>query len=560
MRRVVWGALEAGPSRVLLGVLGAGSLCLVGFAGGPAALLVAAAVILAVHASVRTLVRPEHRARLWSWVMAATLIRIAFAAALHLVLVQRNPHGALFLDDAGYVQIAAALAQSWRGEAPPPYIDPSFDHNFVKGAALLFLVAGSGALALKLVNTLLGVLAALVLYRAMLSARLPGAVIGMGLMLVFPSLVLWSALALKDTFSLLFSLIALWSVTAFAQSRRWIWFLGTIAALLALENVRAFLFVILAVSWPLGLFIALPRDRIVPAAAAALAAGLLLVSTSALHFLNPNMVTASTYIRQAMARGANSGFVAPLPVLRAEACTLFVVSVPGRTAAPGPPRQFYVPPGTELVVEAPGREPIGREVVVRPGDFVAVAGATPCPSLADPSQTVVVSDPRSVVTPAPAPAVAGPGPRPVVTPAPVAAVVISEARNVVSTPAPATQESFAFSRDVAAALVHLPVGVFALLAAPVPLMARTTAELAATPEMLVWYPIVVLAVIGVVRIGAQGRARYAYGLIVLLVVSLVLSLYEGNLGTLVRHRAMVIPFVIALAAAALAELRVRRMR
>lgn len=515
--------------------------------GGLTAAAVAALLLVTLWAFTRAFVLPDDRRWAADLVIGIVGLRFLGAALLHFALSGRGPYGALFLDDAGYVQIALSLADHWHARGAAPFIDPSFDHNYVKLAAAVFYLIGPSILALKLLNTVLASAAALLLYRTVIAAGWPGRRLSLGLMLVFPSVVLWSALALKDSYSLAFSMLAVWSVTEFVVSRRYLpWFLVTLAALLAIENVRAFLFILLVVAWPIALAIALPSRRMVPVGAAAIIAFLLLAITPALNYINPNIVTASVAVRQNMAAGAGSSFVAPLPVIRAQPCTLFVVTVAGRTPAPGAPRQRDVAVGDELVVEAPGRTPGPGQVLVRPGDIVAVAGATPCPVAVIPTSTPVTTPPTTPVPGSPGPPPT-PTPRPTPVPTLPPVVVAPQARNIVSTPAPQTQDALAFSRDLMATLVHLPVGLLALLVSPFPPLARTWGELLAAPEMLVWYATLALALIGVRQLGAQARARFAYGLIASAMIATVLILFEGNLGTLVRHRAMVIPFAVALA-------------
>lgn len=514
--------------------------------GGLIAGLAAAILIGAVAGLTRALLARDDRDWTLDVLVGIVGLRFAVAALLHAALSTRGPFGAMFLDDAGYVQIALSLADHWHARGAAPFIDPSFDHNYVRLAAALFYLVGPSILTLKLVNTVFAVAAALFLYRTVVAAGWPGRRVSLMLMLVFPSIVLWSALALKDSYSLAFSLLAVWSVAEFVVTRRYLpWFAITLFALLAIENVRAFLFVLLVVAWPIGLAIALSARRVAPVGIAAAISFLLLAITPALNYLNPNIVTASVAVRQNMAAGAGSSFVAPLPVIRAQPCTLFVVTVPDRTPVPVP-RQIDVAVGDELVLETPGRTPGPGGVMVRPGDIVAVAGATPCPVAVAPTPP-----------PTPAPGQTGPPRTPAPSLPPV--VVAPQARNVVSTPAPQTQDALAFSRDLMATLLHLPVGLLALLVAPFPLLARTSGELLAAPEMLVWYATLALAAIGVRQLDDGARARFAYGLLVAAMIAGVLSLFEGNLGTLVRHRAMVIPFVVALAGVGATWLRHRYM-
>lgn len=507
-------------------------------AGGPTGLGAAIACIAAVGVATRLLVSVEDRGWASTLIATAVVLRVAFAALLHVILVQRSPEGALFLDDAGYTQLAAALADYWHGRGAAPFLDPSLDHTYVRTAAAVFFAVGPSAIALKLLNTFFGVASAIVVLRMVRAAGLPGRRIALATTLAFPSLVLWSALALKDTYSLFFSLIAIWGVMEYARTRDARWFAVTVSGLLALESVRAFLFVILVVTWPLALAIALSGRRWRPVATAAAISAVLLIVTPALNYLDPNVVTASTYIRRAMAQRAGSSFVVPLPILRAAPCTRFEVTVPGRTPGPGPHRELEVPPGTELVVETAGASYPLDAVLVQPGDVVAVAGATPCPT--------------PTASPIPQPTEPGATPRAAV--ALPAVVVAPQGRNVVSTPPPSGGDGFRFGNDLMETIVHLPVGAAAFLAAPFPPLARSLSELAATPEMLAWYALIVTAAVGLVQTSPVQRRRLAHPLLVAGAVSLVLILYEGNLGTLIRHRAMVIPLLILLAAPGLEHL------
>lgn len=512
-------------------------------AGGVLGFAIAAASLGLSVFMARRLVDGAHRRFVVLAVSIALLLRVVMTAALHIYLQQRNLEAALFLDDAGYVRIAAQLAAHWHGTAPAPLVDSSVDNNYVRLAGALFYVVGPSVMSLKLVNTLMGVASALLVYRTMVAVGLPSPRTGLVLTLAFPSIVLWSALTLKDTYSLMFSLLAVWSVTEFVRTRRyWPWFAITVVGFLAVENVRAFLFVVLAVAWPIGLIIPFGWRRWRPAALATAISAILLASTSALNYLNPSIITASVYVRQSMAQGAASGFVAPLPVLRAQPCTVFVVTVAGRTPTPNP-RRLEVPDGAELAVESPsGGLPHGGQISVRPGDLIITVGNTNC----DQGPTAM-----------PPPGGSSTGQEP-----PTKVVLVEGARNVVSVATEVEPQGPSALDDLIATAAHLPIGLLALLVAPVPLLARSATELMAAPEMLAWYGALVAAAIGLMQVDRVTRARFAYPAMVAVAIALVLSLYEGNLGTLVRHRAMVIPFVLMLSAAGVTTMwhRLRHMR
>lgn len=139
------------------------------------------------------------------------------------------------------------------------------------------------------------------------------------------------------------------------------------------------------------------------------------------------------------------------------------------------------------------------------------------------------------------------------TPAPL--VLSAEARNVVATPAPVVEDSVAMSRDLMDNLRHLPTGVAFLLGAPFVWEWRSASDVATLPEMVAWYATVVLGVWGVWLAFRARRWELAYPFLVAGGVGLVLSLIEGNTGTLLRHRAMLIPWLVMFAAIATAHLR-----
>jgi uncharacterized membrane protein len=84
-----------------------------------------------------------------------------------------------------------------------------------------------------------------------------------------------------------------------------------------------------------------------------------------------------------------------------------------------------------------------------------------------------------------------------------------------------------------------PTGLAYALAAPFPWAARRAVELATIPEMLLWYASMILAVIG---LGVHWRQWRQYVLLLgyLGGTILVMAVAEGTIGTLLRHRTMVI--------------------
>jgi hypothetical protein len=89
---------------------------------------------------------------------------------------------------------------------------------------------------------------------------------------------------------------------------------------------------------------------------------------------------------------------------------------------------------------------------------------------------------------------------------------------------------------------------------PRPWDARSRAELAYLPEQMVWYVVLVLAVVGTFaglrRDALVTSVFVAYSVIALMIV----ALSSGNVGTLVRHRSFALPFLIALSAVGVAAI------
>jgi hypothetical protein len=89
----------------------------------------------------------------------------------------------------------------------------------------------------------------------------------------------------------------------------------------------------------------------------------------------------------------------------------------------------------------------------------------------------------------------------------------------------------------------LPIGLWHVLAAPFPWAAESITERATIPEMFAWYAALALAAIAIVLHWRRWR-DYAHLLGYIGAIAIVLALTQGNLGTLIRHRAMLIPVVL----------------
>ena len=366
------------------------------------------------------------------------------------------------------------------------------------------------------------------------------------LLLVFPSIAFWSALGLKDAYVIFFLLASLWTSSEFIRTRKPIWILATALIMLPIESVRNYIFVIDAIAW-LAIVLAVGglRARVVTGAAVSAAVLALFVVTQPFADFGPNPFYIPILTRNINAAAARSAFLTPAPVVNGNAGDRFVVFVGGATAAPNTtPRVVVVQPGDQIVVvsasaagepgsTAPSLPP--GQVAVRPGDIIVIGGT-----------------PASTQTPA-----AGSTAAPPATPR-VLELQASLRSTVGSGEAPEDQ-STSIGGSLMTNLEALPRGVFFTLFAPFPWSVPQTIEQAATiPEMIGWYACLLLAAVGTGVLLRRRDLRYAHGLATAAGLLIVLALIQANLGTLVRSRAMLIPYVLVLAAVGWEALRVRR--
>jgi hypothetical protein len=95
---------------------------------------------------------------------------------------------------------------------------------------------------------------------------------------------------------------------------------------------------------------------------------------------------------------------------------------------------------------------------------------------------------------------------------------------------------------------------------PLPWNIESRAALAFLPEQMAWFVLLLLAPIGVAA--GNRRAPLVTWLLVAfaLAAAIPVALTSGNVGTLVRHRGLAVPFMVWLSAAGAAELAVRARR
>jgi hypothetical protein len=554
-QRVRWVTREIvdWPVRMLLlVVLVACSSLILSFAnGGGWALcvsLLSAAVVIAVIAFVAD---PSDR-RFLLFVGITTLFgRHIVTLIFDMVVLARTATHSFAPDEALYLRLASKLVDKWHD--PSVYIDPEdgfFQSEYVLTVARIFYWIGPNVIVIKLINTTFAVLTALLAYRTMANLQLPGRRWSFAITLLFPSVVLWSALALKDAYVWLFIVAAVWTSSEYIRSRNHWWHIATLAALLPIESVRRYIFVTMGIAWLFVILAVQGRERLRAAAVIASTLVFILVLFRPLRDLGVNVLYVPIAIRESGAIGGRTSFVDAVPVVRGDPGDRVLIQATNATPPPGQtPREVVVEPGAQVVFEGsptptPGNIP---PAIVRPGDIVVFA--TPAP----PSPTTApVGTATGVPTPSPAGQTATPSPSPSPSPTPAAtrspsvAVLNPDAKNVVGERFQADSDAGSVTGSLMTNLRHLPLGLAFVFGAPFPWTARTLLDFATIPEALAWYFCLAFAIAGFAWLLRGRDFRYAHGVAAAAGMSIVFALIESNVGTLIRSRDMMVPLFIIL--------------
>jgi len=89
-------------------------------------------------------------------------------------------------------------------------------------------------------------------------------------------------------------------------------------------------------------------------------------------------------------------------------------------------------------------------------------------------------------------------------------------------------------------LIYIPLGFFAVWFTPFPWQMGSSSQIFVLPEMLAWYAFLPFLVRGIRTSFKNKKLDGYFILITMVVLSIFLGIYEGNLGTLYRHKAVVI--------------------
>lgn len=168
--------------------------------------LAAAAVLAALALPVAAWLGATHRER---WLLALFAAAVTVRALVAVVAEYGASMGFFASDDVGYETVGWELARYWLGEssAPPQILGPP---GYYRWNALLFVLVGRVPLAPALGNAVVGGLIAVMAWRiARELTDAEGARSAAWLTALWPSLVLWSSLNLKDALAILAILLVL---------------------------------------------------------------------------------------------------------------------------------------------------------------------------------------------------------------------------------------------------------------------------------------------------------------------------------------------------------------
>lgn len=459
--------------------------------GSPQAIITAAIGFALSLAVVWLCFRGADRQFLLSLFLAAFAVRLAAAVASHFVLVYAGRNGYLLLDDWAYDKLGWTLARVWMGILPGIHVNDEYlmvNYTYLVAGVYYFL--GHNLLAAKMMNVAFGTLTAVVVYA--IGAEIfnqRAARIAALLTAFFPSLIAWSAINLKDILAVLLTTAAIFGLVRYARRHQWWALVLCLAAFLAIENLRQFVFFILAWLMPVA-FLFTDRSERDPGARRAMLAVMLGLAVAGPLFY---YIQYTEGMRQ---------YLILLPFVFFTPALLLFANRPDRRH-----KLLLLVPlllGIVLLGLVTNNEKLGTNFL------------TP-KALTEAEWKRWLEENK-------------------------AETGLNEFGGIKPT------KDKDIIRD---GLVYLPKGMFYVLLGPLPWEARSASARAVIPEMLLWYGLLAAAVVGI-GVCYKSRWRdlvLPLGFAAAWIVGLALT--EGNTGNIFRHRSQFIPLVLLLSAVGL---------
>jgi hypothetical protein len=260
--------------------------------------------------------------------LAAFALRMLVATLFALV-----PEARVFHEDAdGYEAIGLAIANGWHGSGPPISFvaEQNYGYYYVTGA--IYFLVGAFRPAASYSNALLGTVNILLIYR--LARRFFHIAVARRAALMvalFPSMILWSSLAIKDTAVTFLILLALHGSVRLKERFSVGRLLATVLPLVAIQPLRFYMLYFLGLATLGALFFergarslaGAPKLLLIVGAGALvlLAAGFSGSAMQGAEFLDLQHVSS---FRQGMAETAHSGFAADVDISTPERAIAFL--------------------------------------------------------------------------------------------------------------------------------------------------------------------------------------------------------------------------------------------
>ena len=186
--------------------------------------------------AVRT-VPPDER----PWIRKTLLIAFALRVSVSVFFEIFRDWRIFHEDSEGYEAIAVALSRSWWGSGPPLNLGATNSGFYYLGGTICYLF-GPFKLNLPLFNSLIGTVTAFLIYRsARTFVHLRVARMACGLVAFAPSMIMWSAIALKDAVTTFLIVVTLVSCMRLKTNFSLQALAGTVVPIMAMQPIRFYL-------------------------------------------------------------------------------------------------------------------------------------------------------------------------------------------------------------------------------------------------------------------------------------------------------------------------------
>ena len=247
------------------------------------------------------------------------VVAVAFAIRIGLCLTfYAFPQTRIFHEDAvGYERIGMRIAAYWHGDGPYWPLDTVSNYGYFYWNAVLYYLFGNYRLHASFANALIGCLTAIVLYRV--SCRFFVEWVGRRAFyfaLFFPSMIMWSSIAVKDTVMMFLLVLCMNSALRLKDRVSVKHALIVTGCLLAILTIRFYMFYMTALAIALSLTLFSGRriggnlaNQLVLIGALALAFLFLGLRQEAAEEVTQFNLERVASVRAALASTANSGWI-----------------------------------------------------------------------------------------------------------------------------------------------------------------------------------------------------------------------------------------------------------